>query len=76
MWMFEDMRSRFVIGLMTGASIVSISLNLPLWICSYFFKKRGMKLRQIVFLRGTASWILPVFGLTMLLALKPRCSDC
>ncbi|HSI66750.1 MAG TPA: type II CAAX endopeptidase family protein [Planococcus sp. (in: firmicutes)] len=81
------MRSRFVIGLMTGASIVSISLLLqatgnellnsvvmllvfyiilPLWICSYFFKKRGVKLRQVVFFRGTTRWLLPILGLTVL----------
>ncbi|WKA55524.1 CPBP family intramembrane glutamic endopeptidase [Planococcus shixiaomingii] len=85
--MFEEMRTRFVIGLMTVVSIVSVSLLLqatgnvllnslfamlvfyivlPVGICSYSFNKRGVKLRQVVFYRGTARWLLPVFGLTVL----------
>lgn len=38
----------------------------PIWFFGYHFKKRGVKLRQVVFIRGTARWLLPVFGLTAL----------
>ncbi|QHJ72257.1 CPBP family intramembrane glutamic endopeptidase [Planococcus halotolerans] len=86
--MFEEKRSRFVIGLMTVVAIMSISLLLqatgnlllhnvvmllvfytvlPFWICSYYFQKNGIKLRQILFFTGTARWLLPVAGLTVLL---------
>ncbi|WP_422122372.1 CPBP family intramembrane glutamic endopeptidase [Planococcus sp. X10-3] len=86
--MFEKTRSRIVIGFMTGAALVSISLLLqatgnallhnvvmllvfytvlPYWICSYYFKKNGIKLPKILFFTGTARWLLPVFGLTLLL---------
>ncbi|MCJ1909985.1 CPBP family intramembrane glutamic endopeptidase [Planococcus ruber] len=85
--MFEEMRSRFVIGIMTVAAIVSVSLLLqatgnaylqfivfllafytvlPLWICSSYFRKYGIKVRRIFFFTGTARWILPVAGLTLL----------
>lgn len=85
--MFEEKRSRFVRGWMTGASIVAIFillqasqnvfitsvamqlifyLVLPVWLLSYQFKKRSVKLRQVVFFHGTARWLLPVFGLTVL----------
>ena len=40
---------------------------LPAWVLGYHFKKRGVKLRQVFFFRGTARWLLPVFGLTALL---------
>lgn len=86
--MFEEKKPRFVLGLMTVASIVSVSvllqavgnpfLNsivmlllfytvLPAWICSYYFKKRGVKLRQVVFFRGIVRWLLPIIGLTLLI---------
>ena len=85
--MFEEMRSRYVIGFMAVAAIVAISLLLqatgnaylhfivlllvfytvlPLWICWIYFQKNGIKLRQIFFFTGTARWLLPVFGLTIL----------
>ncbi|PKH08542.1 CPBP family intramembrane metalloprotease [Planomicrobium sp. MB-3u-38] len=88
MRMFEEKRSRFVIGLMIVVAIVSISLLLqatgnlllhnvvmllvfytvlPFWICSYYFQKNGIKLRQILFFTGTARWLLPTAGLTVLL---------
>ncbi|RLQ91357.1 CPBP family intramembrane metalloprotease [Planomicrobium sp. Y74] len=88
MRMFEEVRSRFVIGLVTVVTIVSISLVLqatgnlllhnvvmllvfytvlPLWICSYYFQKNGIKLHQILFFTGTARWLIPVVGLTVLL---------
>ncbi|MBU9673828.1 CPBP family intramembrane metalloprotease [Planococcus sp. CP5-4] len=86
--MARKKKPRFVLGLMTVASIVSISfllqvagnpfLNsifalllfytvLPMWICSYYFKKRGVKLRQVVFSHGIALWLLPIFALTLLI---------
>src|SRR5690606_33363902 len=42
---------------------------LPVWLLSYQFKKRDVKLRQVVFFRGTARWLLPLFGLTVLVLL-------
>lgn len=86
--MVREKKPRFVLGLMTVASIVSISLLfqaaadpflnsivmllvfyivLPGWICSYYFQKRGLKLRQVVFFRGIARWLLPIVWLTFLL---------
>ena len=86
--MVGEKKPRFVLGLMTVASIVLISfllqtagnpfLNsivmllvfyivLPVWICSYYFQKRGVKLREVVFFRGIARWLLPIVGLTFLL---------
>ncbi|MBT2570081.1 type II CAAX endopeptidase family protein [Planococcus sp. ISL-110] len=52
--------------------IIDVALQLvfyvvvPVWFFSYYFKKRGAKLRQVVFFHGTARWLLPVFGLTAL----------
>lgn len=87
MRMFEEMRSRYVIGIMTVAAIVSISLLLqaagstylqltvfllafytvlPIWICSFYFRKYGIKVRRIFFFKGTARWLLPIAGLTLL----------
>lgn len=40
---------------------------LPAWICSYYFKKRGVKLRQVIFFRGIARWLLPIIALTLLI---------
>ncbi|MFD1030238.1 CPBP family intramembrane glutamic endopeptidase [Metaplanococcus flavidus] len=86
--MFEEMRPRFVLGLMTVTAIVSISLLLqatgnvlltnivmllvfytvpPVWICSYYFKKHGIKLRQTLFVHGIARWLLPIAGLTLVM---------
>lgn len=39
---------------------------LPVSFLSYHFKKRGVKLRQVVFFQGTMHWLLPIFGLTIL----------
>ncbi|WP_158599115.1 CPBP family intramembrane glutamic endopeptidase [Planococcus salinus] len=39
---------------------------LPAWLLGHHFKKRNVKLRQVVFFHGTARWLLPVFGLTVL----------
>ena len=85
--MFEEERSRFVLGWMTGAFIVAIFILLqmtgnlliisvamqvifyvvlPVWFLSYHFKKRGVKLRQVVFIGGTARWLMPILGLTVL----------
>ncbi len=85
--MFEEKRSRFVLGWMTGASIVAIFfllqvtgnlliisvamqlifyVVLPVWFLSYHFKKRSVRLRQVVFFHGIARWLLPVLGLTVL----------
>ena len=85
--MVEEMRSRFVLGLMMGALIVSLFILLratenvlliavavqlifyivlPLPFLSYHFKKHGMKLRDTLFFRGTSRWLLPLFGLTVL----------
>lgn len=87
MRMFEEMRSRYVIGIVTVAAIVSISLLLqatgnaylhfviillafytvlPIWICSSYFRKYGIKVRRIFFFTDTARWLLPVIGLTLL----------
>lgn len=87
MQIFEEMCSRFVIGIMTVAAIVSTSLLLqatgnaylqfivfllafytvlPLWICSSYFRKYGIKVRRIFFFTGTARWLLPIAGLTLL----------
>lgn len=38
----------------------------PVWFFSYHFKKRGVKVRQVVFFRGLSRWLLPVLGLTIL----------
>lgn len=38
----------------------------PLWFFSYHFKKRGVKLRQVLFFHGIISWLLPILGLTVL----------
>lgn len=38
----------------------------PVWFFSYHFKKRHVKLRQVLFFRGISRWLLPVFGLTFL----------
>ncbi|MGM0898318.1 MAG: CPBP family intramembrane glutamic endopeptidase [Bacillota bacterium] len=40
---------------------------LPAWICSYYFKTRGVKLRQVFFFRGIARWLLPIFGISLLI---------
>ncbi|MFK8794908.1 CPBP family intramembrane glutamic endopeptidase [Planococcus plakortidis] len=85
--MFEEKKPRFVLGLMTVAAIVSVSLILqaagnpflnsifmlllfytvlPGWICSYYFRKRGVKIRQVLFFRGIARWLLPILGISML----------
>ena len=85
--MFEEMRSRFVLGWMAGASLVAIFILLqatgnvllislamqlvfyivlPVWLCRYHFKKRKVKIRQVIFFRGTARWLMPVLGLTVL----------
>ena len=42
---------------------------LPMPFLGYHFKKRGMKLRNTLFFRGTSRWLLPVFGLTVLVLL-------
>lgn len=42
---------------------------LPMPFLGYHFKKRGMKLRNTIFFRGTSRWLLPVFGLTILVLL-------
>lgn len=42
-------------------------IALPVWICSYYFQKRGMTLRQIVFVQGIARWLLPIAGLSLLI---------
>ncbi|ALS74942.1 hypothetical protein AUC31_06750 [Planococcus rifietoensis] len=86
--MVGEKKPRFILGLMTVASIVLISfllqtagnpfLNsivmllvfyivLPVWICSYYFQKRGVKLREVVFFSGIVRWLLPIVGLTFLL---------
>lgn len=86
--MVGEKKPRFVLGLMTVASIVLISfllqtagnpfLNsivmllvfyivLPVWICSCYFQKRGVKLREVVFFSGIVRWLLPIVGLTFLL---------
>lgn len=85
--MFEETKSRFLLGWIVGMFIVSsfillqatgnvllisvamqlvFYIVLPLWLCSYHFKKRGVKLRQVFFFRGTARWLFPVLGLTVL----------
>ena len=52
--------------------IIDVALQLvfyvvvPVWFFGYHFKKRGVKLRQVVFFRGTARWLLPVLGLMAL----------
>lgn len=38
----------------------------PVWFFSYHFKKRGVKIRQVVFFRGITRWLLPIVGLTLL----------
>lgn len=40
---------------------------LPVWICSHYFKKRGVTLRQVVFVQGIARWLLPIAGLSLLI---------
>lgn len=39
---------------------------LPMAFLSYHFKKRCVKLRQVIFFQGTMHWLLPIFGLTVL----------
>lgn len=86
--MVREKKPRFILGLMTIASIISISfllqiagnpfLNsiimllvfyivLPVWICSHYFKKRGVTLRQIAFFHGITRWLLPIAGLSLLI---------
>lgn len=86
--MFEEMRKRFVIVLMTIVGIVTISLLLqatgnvlliniamlllfytvlPVWICSYYFKKHSIRLRRIFFVDGISRWLLPILGIAVLL---------
>ncbi|MEZ0481139.1 lysostaphin resistance A-like protein [Planococcus sp. SSTMD024] len=86
--MVGEKKPRFVLGLMTVASIVSVSLLLqatgnpylnsivmllvfyivlPVWICSHYFQKRGVTLRQVVFVQGIARWLLPIAGLSLLI---------
>lgn len=88
MGMVREKKPRFILGLMTIASIISISfllqiagnpfLNsiimllvfyivLPVWICSHYFKKRGVTLRQIAFFHGITRWLLPIAGLSLLI---------
>lgn len=38
----------------------------PGWFFAYHFKKNGIRLNQLVFLKGVSRWILPVFGLVLL----------
>ncbi|HSJ39339.1 MAG TPA: type II CAAX endopeptidase family protein [Planococcus sp. (in: firmicutes)] len=40
---------------------------LPYLICSYYFNKNGIELPQILFFTGTSRWLLPVFGLALIL---------
>jgi membrane protease YdiL (CAAX protease family) len=73
-WMFgASIVSIFILLQVTqNPLIIDVALQLlfyvvvPVWFFSYHFKKRGVKLRQVVFFRGTARWLLPVFGLTVL----------
>ncbi|MDE4084505.1 type II CAAX endopeptidase family protein [Planococcus maritimus] len=42
-------------------------IALPVWICSYYFQKRGVTLRQVVFVQGIVRWLLPIVGLSLLI---------
>lgn len=48
------------------AMLLVFYVALPVPFVRYHFKKRGVKLRQVFFFRGTARWLLPVLGLTLL----------
>ncbi|MBT2570091.1 type II CAAX endopeptidase family protein [Planococcus sp. ISL-110] len=53
--------------LLFGVAILLVFyIVLPVPFVRYHFKKRGVKLDQVFFFRGTARWLLPVLGLTML----------
>ena len=39
----------------------------PVAFFGYHFKKQGIRLNQVMFLRGSARWILPLLGLTVVL---------
>lgn len=86
--MFEKMRKRFVIIVMSIVAFVTLSVLLqatgnallfevvmlllfytvlPVWICSYYFKKHSIRVRRIFFVTGIARWLLPILGITVLL---------
>ncbi|MDQ0428575.1 membrane protease YdiL (CAAX protease family) [Planomicrobium stackebrandtii] len=48
------------------AMLLVFYVVLPVPFVRYHFKKRGVKLSQVFFFRGTLRWLLPVLGLTVL----------
>ncbi|MBT2582985.1 type II CAAX endopeptidase family protein [Planococcus sp. ISL-109] len=74
-WMLSAFILAIFIPLLATENVLIISVAmqlvfyvaLPVLLFSYHFKKRGVKLRQVVFFRGTARWLLPIFGLTVLM---------
>lgn len=52
--------------LISVAMLLVFYIVLPVPFLRYHFKKRGLKLGQVFFFRGTARWLLPVLGLTVL----------
>lgn len=52
--------------LLTDIAMQLVFYVVPMWFLVYHFKKRGIRLNQIVFLRGSARWIVPSLGLVVL----------
>lgn len=48
------------------AMLLVFYVVLPVPFIRYHFNKRGVKLEQVFFFRGTARWLLPILGLTVL----------
>ena len=52
--------------LLDVAMLLVFYIALPVPFVHYHFKRRGVKLHQVFFFYGTARWLLPVLGLTVL----------